>query len=37
MTTEGVVAEIFADLDRFNMDRFDDQTLLVMRVGGTGQ
>jgi sigma-B regulation protein RsbU (phosphoserine phosphatase) len=32
MSTEGVVAEIFADLDRFNTDRFDDQTLLVMRI-----
>jgi len=27
-----VVEEIFADLDRFNTDRFDDQTLIVMRV-----
>ncbi len=33
MTPDEVVAEIFADLDRFNMDRFDDQTLLIMRVG----
>jgi phosphoserine phosphatase RsbU/P len=33
MTPDQVVAEIFADLDRFNLDRFDDQTLLVMRVG----
>jgi phosphoserine phosphatase RsbU/P len=32
MTPRQVVAEIFADLDRFNTDRFDDQTLLVMRV-----
>ncbi len=32
MTPKEVVAEIFADLDRFNMDRFDDQTLLIMRV-----
>jgi sigma-B regulation protein RsbU (phosphoserine phosphatase) len=32
MTTDEVVAEIFADLDRFNTDRFDDQTLLIMRV-----
>ncbi|MGD1070701.1 MAG: SpoIIE family protein phosphatase [Bryobacteraceae bacterium] len=27
-----VVEEIFADLDRFNEKRFDDQTLIVMRV-----
>jgi phosphoserine phosphatase RsbU/P len=27
-----VVEEIFADLDRFNTERFDDQTLIVMRV-----
>jgi sigma-B regulation protein RsbU (phosphoserine phosphatase) len=33
MTPKEVVAEVFADLDRFNTDRFDDQTLLVMRVG----
>ena len=33
MTPKEVVEEIFADLDRFNTDRFDDQTLLVMRVG----
>jgi phosphoserine phosphatase RsbU/P len=33
MTPDEVVAEIFADLDRFNVDRFDDQTLLIMRVG----
>jgi len=26
------VKEIFADLDRFNTERFDDQTLIVMRV-----
>jgi phosphoserine phosphatase RsbU/P len=32
MTTKEVVAEIFADLDRFNLERFDDQTLMVMRV-----
>lgn len=31
--TKAIVDEIFADLDRFNTDRFDDQTLLVMRVG----
>jgi sigma-B regulation protein RsbU (phosphoserine phosphatase) len=27
-----IIREIFADLDRFNTDRFDDQTLIVMRV-----
>lgn len=27
-----IVETIFADLDRFNLDRFDDQTLIVMRV-----
>jgi len=27
-----IVREIFEDLDRFNTDRFDDQTLIVMRV-----
>ncbi len=27
-----LVKEIFADLDRFNTERFDDQTLIVMRV-----
>jgi phosphoserine phosphatase RsbU/P len=27
-----IVDEIFADLDRFNTERFDDQTLIVMRV-----
>ncbi|MEP6715395.1 MAG: SpoIIE family protein phosphatase [Terriglobia bacterium] len=31
-STNEVVKEIFADLDRFNTDRFDDQTLIVMRV-----
>ncbi|HXJ40450.1 MAG TPA: SpoIIE family protein phosphatase, partial [Bryobacteraceae bacterium] len=29
---KAIVQEIFADLDRFNTDRFDDQTLIVMRV-----
>jgi sigma-B regulation protein RsbU (phosphoserine phosphatase) len=29
---ERVIQEIFADLDRFNTERFDDQTLIVMRV-----
>ncbi len=32
MTPKEVIAEIVADLDRFNTDRFDDQTLMVMRV-----
>ncbi len=32
-----IVNEIFADLDRFNTERFDDQTLLVMRVGEVAQ
>jgi sigma-B regulation protein RsbU (phosphoserine phosphatase) len=27
-----IVEQIFADLDDFNMERFDDQTLIVMRV-----
>ncbi|MCU1330676.1 MAG: serine phosphatase [Bryobacterales bacterium] len=27
-----IVQAIFADLDKFNTDRFDDQTLIVMRV-----
>jgi sigma-B regulation protein RsbU (phosphoserine phosphatase) len=27
-----IVGEIFADLDSFNTERFDDQTLMVMRV-----
>jgi phosphoserine phosphatase RsbU/P len=31
-TTRQIVAEVFADLDKFNTDRFDDQTLIVMRV-----
>ena len=31
-TPRKVVDEIFADLDRFNTERFDDQTLIVMRV-----
>lgn len=40
LTTKQVVEAVFADLDKFNTDRFDDQTLLVMRVGeaaGTGK
>ena len=27
-----IVEEIFADLDKFNTERYDDQTLIVMRV-----
>ena len=33
LTPKEVVAEIFADLDKFNTERFDDQTLMVMRIG----
>jgi sigma-B regulation protein RsbU (phosphoserine phosphatase) len=32
LTPQEIVQEIFADLDRVNTDRFDDQTLIVMRV-----
>jgi sigma-B regulation protein RsbU (phosphoserine phosphatase) len=32
ISTAEIVQEIFADLDRFNMERFDDQTLIVMRL-----
>lgn len=31
-TPQQVVDRIFADLDKFNTERFDDQTLIVMRV-----
>jgi sigma-B regulation protein RsbU (phosphoserine phosphatase) len=31
-TPAQIVEQIFADLDLFNTDRFDDQTLIVMRV-----
>ena len=31
-TPKEVVDEIFGDLEEFNTDRFDDQTLIVMRV-----
>ena len=31
-TPKQIVDEVFADLDRFNTERFDDQTLIVMRV-----
>ena len=32
LSPEAIIREIFADLDRFNTERFDDQTLIVMRV-----
>ena len=32
LSPQKIVEEIFADLDRFNTERFDDQTLIVMRV-----
>jgi sigma-B regulation protein RsbU (phosphoserine phosphatase) len=32
LTPKQMVDEIFADLDSFNTERFDDQTLIVMRV-----
>ena len=32
LSPKQMVDEIFADLDRFNTERFDDQTLIVMRV-----
>jgi sigma-B regulation protein RsbU (phosphoserine phosphatase) len=32
MSPKQVVAEIFADLERFNTVKFDDQTLIIMRV-----
>jgi sigma-B regulation protein RsbU (phosphoserine phosphatase) len=32
LTTAEIVKEIFADLDRFNTERFDDQTLIIMRL-----
>jgi phosphoserine phosphatase RsbU/P len=31
-TPKQIVDKVFADLDRLNTDRFDDQTLIVMRV-----
>ena len=31
-TPRQIVEEVFADLDKFNTERFDDQTLIVMRV-----
>jgi sigma-B regulation protein RsbU (phosphoserine phosphatase) len=34
-TPKEIVAEIFDDLDKFNTERFDDQTLMVMRIRGT--
>ena len=27
-----IVAEVFDSLDRFNLERFDDQTLIVLKV-----
>jgi len=32
LSPKEIVAEIFADLEKFNTERFDDQTLIVMRV-----
>jgi serine phosphatase RsbU (regulator of sigma subunit) len=32
LTPKEMVAAIFADLESFNTERFDDQTLIVMRV-----
>ena len=32
LSTREIVDQIFADLDHFNTERFDDQTLIVMRV-----
>jgi sigma-B regulation protein RsbU (phosphoserine phosphatase) len=32
LATDDIVQEVFKDLDAFNTDRFDDQTLIVMRV-----
>jgi phosphoserine phosphatase RsbU/P len=32
LTPKEIVDEIFADLEKFNTERFDDQTLIVMRV-----
>jgi sigma-B regulation protein RsbU (phosphoserine phosphatase) len=32
LSPDVIIREIFADLDRFNTERFDDQTLIVMRV-----
>jgi sigma-B regulation protein RsbU (phosphoserine phosphatase) len=31
-TPAEIVREIFADMDRFNLERFDDQTLIIMRL-----
>ena len=33
LTPGRIVEKIFADLEKFNVERFDDQTLIVMRVG----
>jgi sigma-B regulation protein RsbU (phosphoserine phosphatase) len=32
LTPRRIVEEVFTDLDNFNTERFDDQTLIVMRV-----
>jgi sigma-B regulation protein RsbU (phosphoserine phosphatase) len=32
LTPKEIVSEIFADLEKFNTERYDDQTLIVMRV-----
>lgn len=32
LTPAEIVQQIFADLDRFNTERFDDQTLIIMRL-----
>ena len=32
LSPEQMIQEIFADLDRFNIVRFDDQTLMILRV-----
>ena len=32
LPVDPIVARIFGDLDAFNIERYDDQTLIVMRV-----
>jgi len=32
LSVHEIVDRIFADLDAFNTERYDDQTLIVMRV-----
>ena len=34
LTAQGVIDAIFTDLDRFNRELFDDQTLVVLKVKG---